>query len=85
MAEIRDRSMTDEFHQGCIDNTYISVVPNRGGMVEATGPLDRAVNLPLQYRNAEVRLMDPFDLARMHRAGQPVERLSRYVPRRDRI
>ena len=84
MAQAIDRSMTDEFRQGCIDNTYIQLAPGVGGIVETAGRVDRAINqMPWQYLNVEVHGMDPFDLARMHRAGQPIEPYSRYVPRRD--
>ena len=86
MANAVDRSMTEEFQQGSIDNSYIQIAPNRGGLVELAAPIDRALNwVPTQYLNVEVRGMDPWAVARAHRAARPVEPLSRYVPRRDRV
>ena len=83
MAQAVDRSMIAEFHQGTIDNSYIQIAPNVGGLVETTWRTDRAINMmPWQYLNAEVHGMSPFDVARMHRASRPVETISRYVPRR---
>jgi hypothetical protein len=78
------RSMTDEFRQGCIDSTYIQIAPNMGGVVEMDWRVDRAVNTaPFQYLNAEIKPQDPFDFARRHRVGEPIEPYSRYLPRRD--
>jgi hypothetical protein len=81
------RSMTDEFRQGCIDNTYIQIAPNIGGLVEMDWRVDRAVNAaPFQYLNAEITPQDPFDFARRHRSGrtgEDIEPYSRYLPRRD--
>lgn len=86
MAQARDRIMGAEFLQGSIDNTYIQLTPNRGGLVELTFPLDRAMNAaPYQYLNVEVRPLDPFATAREHRAARPVESISRYRPRRDNV
>jgi hypothetical protein len=78
------RSMTDEFRQGCIDNSYIQIAPNIGGVVEMDWRVDRAVNTaPFQYMNAEIRPQDPHDFARRHRVGQDIEPYSAYLPRRD--
>jgi hypothetical protein len=75
-----------EFSQGCVDRSYIQLAPDRGGLVETAGPVDRAINwAPFQYMNVEVRGRDPFDIARAHRLGQPVENYSRYLPRRDMV
>jgi len=76
--------MNAEFRQGCIDRSYIQLAPDVGGLVETAGRVDRAINqAPWQYMNVEVHGLDPFDLARVHRAGRPIEPYSRYVPRRD--
>lgn len=76
--------MTEEFQQGCIDNSYIQLAPNVGGLVELSGRIDRAANtMPWSYLNAELRPMDPFAVARAHVAGRPIEPYSRYLPRRD--
>lgn len=84
MGQAVDRSMTDEFRQGCIDSSYIQLAPNVGGLVETDWRVDRAVNqMPFQYLNAEIRPQDPFDFARRHRAGQPIEPYTAYLPRRD--
>jgi hypothetical protein len=86
MAQAVDRSMVAEFRQGCIDNSYIQLAPGVGGLVEMTGRVDRAINqMPYQYMNVEVKGLDPFDLARVHRASIPLQPHSRYVPRRDRV
>lgn len=86
MAQAVDRSMTAEFRQGCIDSSYIQLAPNVGGLVETAGRVDKAINWAWpSYLNAEVHGRDPFDLARAHRLGQPVERFSHYSPRRDRV
>lgn len=86
MAQSVDRSMTAEFRQGCIDNTYIQVAPNMGGVVEMGWRIDRAVNgAPFQYLNAEIRPQDPFDFARTLRAGMAIEPYSAYLPRRDMV
>jgi len=87
MAQAVDRSMVAEFRQGCIDNSYIQLAPNMGGLVETMGRVDRALKqAPFQYLNVEVHGMDPFDLSRMHRLAQrPIEPHSRYVPRRDSV
>lgn len=78
------RSPTDEFRQGCIDNSYIQIAPNVGGLVEMDWRVDRAVNTaPFQYMNAEIRPQDPFDFARRLRQVTDVEPWSAYLPRRD--
>jgi hypothetical protein len=86
MAQAVDRSMEAEFRQGCIDNSYIQIAPGVGGLVEMQGRVDRAINqMPYQYLNVEVKGMDPFDIARVHRSGIPLTSHSRYVPRRDPV
>lgn len=86
MAQARDRRMGAEFLQGTIDNTYIQLAPNRGGLVEIPHLIDRAANdAPYQYLNVEVHGDDPFAVARARRAEQPVEVISRYKPRRDDV
>ena len=84
--QARDRSPRLEFLQGSIDNTYIQLAPNVGGLVETENRVDRAINqAPFQYLNVEVHGGDPFAEARAHRAmvQGPVTPYSRYVPRRD--
>lgn len=85
MAQARDRSMTDEFRQGCVDSTYIQIAPGVGGLVEMDWRIDRAVNgMPFQYLNAEIHMEDPFENARRHRLAQrSIEPYSAYLPRRD--
>jgi hypothetical protein len=84
MAHSVDRSMTNEFLQGCIDRTYIQVAPDVGGLVEMDWRVDRAVNgAPFQYLNAEIHMEDPFEAARRHRVGMAIEPYSAYLPRRD--
>lgn len=41
MAVNESRSMNAEFHQGGVDNTYIQLNPNRGGVISVT-PAERA-------------------------------------------
>jgi len=84
MAQAVDRSMTAEFRQGCIDNTYIQIAPGVGGIVEMGWRIDKAVNsAPFQYLNAEIKPRDPFEFARQLKAGMPIEPFSAYLPRRD--
>ena len=87
MTQAVDRSMTDEFRQGCIDNTYIQVAPGVGGLVEMDWRIDRAVNgAPMQYMNAEIHMEDPFEAARRRRLHQQsIEPYSAYLPRRDMV
>lgn len=80
------RNMTDEFRQGCIDNSYVQIAPNVGGVVEMDWRVDRAVNAaPFQYLNAEIKPQDSMDFARRHRVGQDTSPYSRYLPRRDAV
>ena len=82
--QARDRSMLVDFQQGCIDNSYIQLAPNVGGIVEMENRVDRAINqAPWQYLNVEIHGQDAFAEARRHRLGRPVTPYSRYVPRRD--
>lgn len=86
MAEPHDRSMTAELIQGTIDNTYIQIAPDRGGLVELSWPVERATTWAWpQYRNVEVRGEDPFAISRRHVAARPVEPWSRYVPLRQPV
>jgi hypothetical protein len=62
--------MTLEFNQGNIDNTYISIVPNRGGVIEHP-PIDR-LTWPT-YMQAERHKESPFVESHLSRAGLPVE------------
>lgn len=80
-----DRSMHEEFLQGTIDNSYIQLAPNVGGLVETAWRVDRAINqCPYQYMNCEVRGLNPMDTARVHRE-QAIEPYSRYLPRRQPV
>lgn len=81
---MRERSARSEFLQGTIDNSYIQLAPNVGGMVEMDWRINRAQCLSSQYRSAEIH-SDPMADARAHWAGRPVEPYSRYLPRRDRV
>lgn len=56
MAVNRSRDMVSELHQGVIDNTYIQLAPNRGGVhpVEA-----EKMSWPT-YQRAEQRGEHPF-------------------------
>jgi hypothetical protein len=64
------RGMSGEFSQGTIDSTYISLTPNRGGVVEHP-PVER-LSWPT-YAHAEMYKESPFIEAHVSRAGLPVE------------
>lgn len=64
------RSEGAEFAQGVVDNTYIQLTPNRGGVVE-NPPLER-MSWP-SYTQAEVHIDHPFMEAHLRRAALPQE------------
>jgi hypothetical protein len=66
----QERSMGAEFAQGTVDNTYIQLVPNRGGVVE-NPPYER-LTWP-SYAQAEQHIDPPFMEAHMRRATLPQE------------
>jgi hypothetical protein len=61
MAVNESRSMNKEFAQGAIDNTYMTITPDRGGLVESH-PVDR-LSWPT-YRQAETHIQPPRVLGR---------------------
>lgn len=71
MAVNETRSMNGEMHQGVVDNTYISIAPNRGGVLSA--PPTERLTWP-QYRNAEQFIDHAFDESAAGRAHLPRER-----------
>jgi len=70
MAKNESRSMGGEFAQGVVDNTYIQLTPDRGGVVE-NPPVDRLA-WP-SYAQAEQHVESPFLEAHMRRAQLPYE------------
>lgn len=56
MAVNESRNMSREFVQGAIDNTYMTVAPDRGGVVEQTNS-DR-MSWPT-YKHAEQHAVYP--------------------------
>jgi hypothetical protein len=70
MAKNESRSMGAEFAQGTVDETYIQLTPNRGGVVE-NPPYDR-MTWPT-YGQAELHIDPPFTEAHMRRAALPQE------------
>jgi hypothetical protein len=71
MAKNETRSMTADFAQGTVDETYISVAPDRGGVIDHY-PYDR-LTWPT-YMQAERHIDPPFMEAHIRRAGLPTER-----------
>ena len=71
MAVNESRSMNMEFHQGCIDETYIQLAPDRGG-VPSVVPTER-LSWPT-YGQAELHADSPFGESRVHRPALPRER-----------
>jgi hypothetical protein len=69
MAVNSERSMTADFHQGVIDNTYQALVPNRGNV--EIPPRDR-MTWPT-FRQVELHVDPPFIEAHLARAGMPRE------------
>lgn len=70
MATNDSRSMNADFAQGSVDNTYISLNPNRGGEYD-----DRHVERMTwpTYAQAERHMEPPHGLARATRAHFPRE------------
>ena len=66
--------MVGEFHQGCIDNTYIQLSPDRGGE-PAVVPLEK-LTWPT-YRQAEQHADHPFWETMAQRLPLPRERKTR--------
>lgn len=64
------RSEGAEFAQGVVDNTYIQLTPNRGGVVE-NPPYER-MTWP-SYAQAERHIDHPFLEAHLRRALLPQE------------
>lgn len=69
MAVNQSRSMTAEFAQGSVDQTYIQLAPNRG--VVENAPVER-FDWP-QYRNVEKWPESPFLEGHVRRSGLPRE------------
>jgi hypothetical protein len=66
----QSRSMDAEFAQGTVDETYMQLTPDRGGVVE-NPPYDR-MTWPT-YGQAERHIDPPFLEAHMRRAALPQE------------
>ena len=75
MAVNETRSMNTDFAQGSIDNTYIQLDPNRGG-VPSTGK-DERLSWPT-YGQAELHADPPFGESRMNRMLLPREHTVRH-------
>jgi hypothetical protein len=71
MAVNESRSMNAEFHQGCIDESYIQLAPDRGG-VPSVMPVEKLA-WPT-YRNAEKLVDHPFWESMVERLHLPRER-----------
>jgi hypothetical protein len=65
------RSMSAEFTQGTTDETYISITPDRGGVI-GSYPADR-LTWPC-YGQAERHISSPMLETHLRRAGLPTER-----------
>lgn len=74
MAVNESRSMNADFSQGCIDETYIQLMPDRGG-VPSIAPVER-LTWPT-YAQAEKHADHPFWEAMAHRLPLPRERKTR--------
>jgi hypothetical protein len=72
MAVNNTRSMNGDFHQGVIDNSYIQLTPDRGGLVEWP-PVDR-LTWPT-YRQAEQHIDHSHVEAAIVQSTRPVEHL----------
>lgn len=70
MAKNQTRSMDAEFAQGSVDETYIQLTPDRGGVVEWP-PVDR-LGWPT-YRRCGQDRSSPFLEAEINRAHLPRE------------
>ena len=71
MAVNESRSMNGEFHQGCIDESYIQLMPDRGG-VPSVVPVEKLA-WPT-YGQAEKLVDHPFWEAMVGRLHLPRER-----------
>jgi hypothetical protein len=71
MAVNESRSMNGEFAQGCIDESYIQLMPDRGG-VPSVPPIEK-LTWPT-YRNAEKHADHPFWESMVQRLPLPRER-----------
>ena len=69
MAVNNTRSMTADFSQGVVDNTYIQIAPDRGNVENP--PVER-LSWPT-YTNAERHIDHPFVEAHIGRAHLPRE------------
>ena len=74
MAVNSSRSMNQDFDQGTVDSSYISIVPDRGGVLGSV-PTER-LSWPT-YQQAEQHVGDPFGHARAAKNARPVEIKSR--------
>jgi hypothetical protein len=73
MTVNNSRSMGMEFAQGCVDETYIQLTPDRGGVIE-NPPIER-MDWPT-YGQAERHIDHPFLEAHLRRAALPQEHLT---------
>lgn len=73
------RSMLVDFSQGIVDNSYIQLMPDRGGIIDAP-PWDR-LSWP-QYRQAELHVNDSMIEAMEAHLPRPVEYLTASARRR---
>lgn len=72
MAVNRSRDVSIEFHQGIVDNSYMQLCPNRGGVIE-NPPLDR-LSWPTypqveQHREDLSVELNPYGLAEIQTRG----------------
>jgi len=74
MAVNEFRPMSAEFHQGCIDNTYIQLAPDRGG-IPSVPPVEK-LTWPT-YAQAERHKDHPFWETMVQRLPLPRERKTR--------
>lgn len=72
----RQRSMLADFSQGIVDNSYIQLMPDRGGLIDAP-PYDR-LTWP-QYAQAELHRDDSMIEAMMSHLPRPVEYLTEHA------
>ena len=70
MAVNQSRSMNQDFGPGTIDSSYISITPDRGGVLGSI-PAERLM-WPT-YAQAERHQGDPFGPARAAKNARPVE------------
>lgn len=74
MAVNSSRSMTDDFTQGTIDSTYISIVPDRGGVL--TNIPSERLRWP-NFVQAEVHDNHPAAIDQSVHMGKHMEHLRR--------